>query len=500
MSQPATTYPDWKAPAEDADLLIWPEPAQILGHTLENHRRLAAQTQLIQGIPLHDLRRRQRQWLGLNDDRPAIADGHQTELYHPGVWAKLALLNVAAAKIDADSVHFAIDTDASKHLTLRWPGGGASVTDDPALTTAEWSGLLANPTPQHLNALHAQLTAAAAGWSFHPIGFDFLDDLRRQSLEQTSFSMTLTNAMHQLDWGLGLKHQAMIASPIFACGPYLVLTHHLLANACEFAGAYNQALSEYRKANRVRTPGRPMPDLLRGEASCEVPFWLDDLGSQSRSRATVQRKEGRCYLSIADDSFEFKRDIDADVAAAALREFLRSHNARLSPRALTLTMFLRLFVADQFIHGIGGARYDQVTDRVITLFFGMEPPAFCVTTSTLYFPTALGRPRACVPCLLHEGHQLRHATIGAQKTQFLDQIEQLPRGSFQRQRIYHQMHELLATALVADPRHQAWQTRMAESTQQAVEDESIFDRELFYAMQPKERLLSIIDRYQQRFS
>ena len=46
-----------------------------------------------------------------------------------------------------------------------------------------------------------------------------------------------------------------------------------------------------------------------------------------------------------------------------------SEGIRLRPRALTTTMYLRLAMGDLFLHGIGGAKYDQLTDRIIEHFF-----------------------------------------------------------------------------------------------------------------------------------
>jgi hypothetical protein len=57
-----------------------------------------------------------------------------------------------------------------------------------------------------------------------------------------------------------------------------------------------------------------------------------------------------------------------------------------APKALMLTLFCRLFVADLFIHGVGGGRYDQVTDDVIRRYFGVEPLAFAVASMTMYLP------------------------------------------------------------------------------------------------------------------
>ncbi len=49
-------------------------------------------------------------------------------------------------------------------------------------------------------------------------------------------------------------------------------------------------------------------------------------------------------------------------------------------------MFLRLCLADGFIHGIGGAKYDEVTDAIIERWLGLKPPGFIVVTATVRLP------------------------------------------------------------------------------------------------------------------
>src|SRR5205085_10460682 len=58
----------------------------------------------------------------------------------------------------------------------------------------------------------------------------------------------------------------------------------------------------------------------------------------------------------------------------------------LCPRALTLTLFARVCLGDFFIHGIGGGKYDEVTDAIIRDYFGIEPPAYQVLSATLHLP------------------------------------------------------------------------------------------------------------------
>src|SRR5688500_17387284 len=113
MTSSPHAYPDWKAPREDGEILIWPEPEQLLAEMVENHRALSSASDVrVQNVPLPELRRRQREWIHHDDAQPLIADGHQTELHHAGVWVKRVLSHFAAAKIGASAAHFGVDTDA----------------------------------------------------------------------------------------------------------------------------------------------------------------------------------------------------------------------------------------------------------------------------------------------------------------------------------------------------------------------------------------------------
>jgi hypothetical protein len=51
-------------------------------------------------------------------------------------------------------------------------------------------------------------------------------------------------------------------------------------------------------------------------------------------------------------------------------------------------MYMRLIVGDAFIHGIGGGKYDQLTDAIIHEFFGITPPEVIVASATLRLPIA----------------------------------------------------------------------------------------------------------------
>ena len=501
MTPSPHAYPDWKAPREDGQILIWPEPAQLLAETVENHRALSgANDVLVQNVPLPELRRRQRAWIHHDDDaQPLIADGHQTELHHAGVWVKRVLSHYAAAKIDASAAHFAVDTDAPKHLHLRWIGASEPVTDDPNLTKAQWAGLLDAPSPAHVEHLNRRLNESR--FDARPAVFDFLTSLRRLAIEQPKLAPAVTNAMHELDWSFGLRHHAMLTSPVWQSEPFLVFAHHVIARAADFAATYNAALAEYRREKKIRSATRPMPDMVTFNGEIEVPFWLDALDTGDRMRPSVfQRGDASVLWLSSGEEFEFRPDAPGFDAATALGAWLRRNQLRLAPRALTLTMFLRMFVVDQFVHGIGGAQYDQITDRIIAGHFQIAPPRFSVATGTMYLPEAVGRSRVCVPCVAQEGHRLRHSLLGARKRELVAQIEAAPRHSAQRYTTFASMRRELASAAINHPAIARWEQDFRDAQLRETEESAIFDRELFYAMQPRDRLAQMIERFAARFS
>jgi hypothetical protein len=500
MDDRTAHYDRWKAPSEDGGLLIWPAAERLLADARDNQLRLSkCETGQVQNVPIPEVRRRMRQWLGHDDAKPLVATGHQAELHHPGVWAKNALIDAVAAKLGGRAVHFAVDTDEPKHLELRWPGGSVALSDDPSSHRAAWSGLVPPPTPAHLRQVEQAFADAAAGWSFKPVATAFFQAFSRRAGEASNLPVALSDSLHKLDWDLGLRYDAMIVSPICQSEPYMLFVHHVLARAGEFAAHYNDALARYRRRNKIKDTGRPMPDLKVSGDACEVPFWLDSLTHGSRSRASVVPIDGLWALKLEDgEAFKFDAAADGWKVAGELLQWLRARGLRLSPRALTLTSVLRLFVADQFVHGIGGGQYDQVLDTLIATHFGIEPPRFSVTTATLFFPEAVGQPRACLPCIVREGHRLKHSVLGPEKMQFVEEIAALPRHSTQRSTLYYQMHEKLTAASTSPPIRQ-WEQRMREADERAQAERVLFDRELFYAIQPGDRLAPLIGRYRTAF-
>jgi hypothetical protein len=57
------------------------------------------------------------------------------------------------------------------------------------------------------------------------------------------------------------------------------------------------------------------------------------------------------------------------------------------------------------------------------------------------------------------------------------------------------MHRRLADAAMTHPAVRRWEQNVRETAEREQEERTLFDRELFYAFQPAERLREMIERY-----
>jgi hypothetical protein len=93
-----------------------------------------------------------------------------------------------------------------------------------------------------------------------------------------------------------------------------------------------------------------------------------------------------------------------------LKSILKEHGYLLRPKAVSLTLFVRLFLADLFVHGVGGASYEPVTDYIIERFYRIKPPGFAVATCTMRpsLPGPAGSAHHDISGLKHKLRRIKH--------------------------------------------------------------------------------------------
>jgi hypothetical protein len=208
--------------------------------------------------------------------------------------------------------------------------------------------------------------------------------------QQMNLGLRLAQGRHALEaeWRnetLELPQSAVCQLPEFAW-----FVAHLLAHLPRFWSAYNDALAAYRLSHRQRSRAHPVPDLAETDGWLEAPFWI--WSSDDPQRRPLFARQSGDELVVTDRHSRTIRlaltaDRDATAAAEQLLD-LSTRGAKIRTRALTTTLFARLMLSDLFLHGIGGAKYDQVTNQIAETFLGFPLPEFAAVSATLRLPIA----------------------------------------------------------------------------------------------------------------
>ncbi|MHB8705972.1 MAG: hypothetical protein ACYC77_05600 [Coriobacteriia bacterium] len=310
--------------------------------------------------------------------------GHQPELYHPGVWVKCFLLQRFADETGAATVDIVVDSDTFEHLEMVTPcldpGVGRCGT---VLAEGGPDVCYACSKPPTREAVESFRRSGLAALSTLPAPAlprhfaSFADALSGSLADADTLADAMTIARRRYEALAGTRYLELPVTRQSRTSAFLRLVTHLALDAPGFASVHNTEVAAYRARTGTRSAVQPFPDLRTEGDLVELPLWW----IANDRRRTVWARTSRPAIVI-DDEVVAELDPDADRSHGLLLEA----DLPLAPKALTLTLFERLFVADLFIHGVGGGRYDQVTDAVIASYLGIEPPHFVVASLTLHLP------------------------------------------------------------------------------------------------------------------
>ncbi len=327
--------------------------------------------------------------------------GHQPELFHPGVWFKNFALGALARRHGAAAVNLVIDSDTMKSAALPIPGGSLSDPRREAVLFDRPEGRLPFEERRILDAdrfvdFGRRVAQRIAPLVPDPLIERFWPMVRERARHVDRLGYCLAQARHQLEGQWGLQTLELPQSMVCESEPFRWFLVHLIDNIERFRDCYNQAVQEYRIVNRIRNAAHPVPDLVAEGPWIEAPLWMWTAREPERRRVFVCRR-GREFL-VSDRAGQELRlplasDGDATDAVARLLAWARQ-GVKIRSRALITTLWARLALSDLFMHGIGGARYDRVTDRLIETFFNISPPGIMVLSATLYLPVERAEVRS----------------------------------------------------------------------------------------------------------
>jgi hypothetical protein len=323
-----------KPPYNNGEIIFLPEPEGFFGRVSESHR---------------------------------IGVAHQPYFFHPGIAVKFLALEAAPRGkkeiVFLDTERVRIGAKIPGCVSPRPPGRDWRAPRDAA---RPWSGeaapgvvefittdrlLYDYPAPsedsfgEFLGRIEAALRKVSQG-GFEKCLPNFLT-FKEIIMAKTGRKLLREILAESFIEYYGLRMPCHFLSEILGGKEFRDLFSRIYVDQKRFRDVFNSALDEYREEFRFRYRNFPFPK-LREE---ELPFWVVHEGVRARC---------------------FKKDVGASGA----------ENLGILPRAAALTLFLRLYRFDFFIHGVGGWNYEWIQDRIIERFFKESPPPYAAASGT----------------------------------------------------------------------------------------------------------------------
>ena len=414
VPEPLWVKQDLRVPRYDDAIFSRPGLTQIISDAEENRRMFAACSRDRSGKIISSLREWARRSVleeaarytseltgnsvelpeDLNE-RLLLITGHQPALYHPGVWVKNLLIGKVARQTSGLSLNLIVDNDLVSSTSIRVPQGtrsAPSFTDiafDESITPKPWEETTVQDR-ELFGSFSDRVQSALKQWP--DLSAPLLDEIWPAAIKQLNVSGRiadcLTAARHAQEQRWGVENLELPISRLCMTSPFLWFACYLFKFAESFRATHNEVLGEYRKVNRVRSKTHPVPELSEQDGWIESPFWIWRAGESRRHQLFVKRDQDKILLSDGTDeiaALPMQGNCDLSAAIEVLKQ-LPSQGIRLRTRALTTTLFARLFLGDLFVHGIGGAKYDEMTDRIFTRFFHLTPPRYLTLSATKFLP------------------------------------------------------------------------------------------------------------------
>ena len=347
---------------------------------------------------------------------PIILTGHAPVPYTPGIWIKNHLVDKLAKNINGLGVNVVIDNDTPKEDFFTIPN---LKHDSPIIENIKNAEInkelpyeeLILPLGQEIESKHKVNNIATRfyyslkercisllnGAVGDGLLCSFIDLIIHNSKYTNNLGEHITFARRQFEETIGINNLEIPISKICETEGFLIFFLSIVIEFNRFVFIYNSKIDTYRNDNKIRSRANPLPNLMENNGLTELPFWAWKKNGYRKKIYTRKDKNGNIEI-LTDVSLNSHENISNNLVCIAkislennrqnldILKNLVKEGLKIRPKALTNTLFLRLFVTDAFVHGVGGAKYDIITDGIMKEFFGVNPPSYITASATLFPP------------------------------------------------------------------------------------------------------------------
>ena len=346
-----------------------------LNHCFNHYKELVPiQRELLQDTGIQQYR----------NQYPIIGTGHQPTIYYPGLLFKNFYAAELARQSGGKAVNFIVDSDiANYRIPIPYQVNDHLYKKQRSIENSQ-------------NKIYRD---------FHPASskvYHFLDETTKnlQSLSEPrikqafdqykeqffavyqkhqNFTETINNLRSRFDASRDIHLHDIKLSHIAQTTGYYRFLHFLLKHLERFSQIYNHAVEENKSKQY-----QPVKSLGFDQGWYELPYWL--IKHAKRYPIWVKKDQQAFHFSSRNAGLHINISRENTRSEASMIAELKDKMA-LYPKATTLTIMIRLFFCDTFVHGTGAIAYERVNNRFLTEFFGLDTkPIFYAVTGDIYLP------------------------------------------------------------------------------------------------------------------
>ncbi len=322
-----------------------------------------------------------------------IAAGHQAVWHHCGIWIKNLAVSKFAKAVGSGGLHLVLDHDICDTAMLlpgqdencNWFFQRIEIESKQKSVPLELRSL---PQKEYIKDFLNAVTKAYP-WQFCNSIWSqpsIIADEKISNLRNVADLITYLQSV--LNISLGFDNILYLpASLLSESDAFLDFVISLTVNARDFADCYNNGIDKTLKLGKSKTTiGIRRLVYERQKDLTELPFWLVWPDGNRTSLYVHSNESGAIWISNGTAIIGCLHSQSKSGKIDQLRSMLQQAGIRLRPKAISLTLFARLFLTDWFVHGVGAQMYETVTNYIIENYYKVKPPEFGIATCTMRLP------------------------------------------------------------------------------------------------------------------